>query len=150
MTSGVHNSLSLPSSPDAVVRLSDAGSSSTSAANDKKRLAEASRQFEAIFLRQMLACLERTTSVDGKNVGGSALYGSMLVDAVADSVTRAGGIGLGSLLVKSLQPQTALVPHVVGSVDPTDKATPQQSNQTTDTPSGLKAKSAASATGQEP
>jgi Rod binding domain-containing protein len=75
---------------------------------ESKRLGDASRQFEAVFLRQMLSCLEKTASVQGGGKdAGSKLYGSMMVDAVADAVSRAGGIGLAAMLKKTLEPQLA-------------------------------------------
>ena len=74
---------------------------------ESKRLGDASRQFEAVFLRQMLSCLEKTASVQGGKDAGSKLYGSMMVDAVADAVSRAGGIGLAAMLKKTLEPQLA-------------------------------------------
>jgi Rod binding domain-containing protein len=72
---------------------------------ESKKLDNSARQFEAIFLRQMLSCLEKTTSVQGGKDAGSKLYGSMMVDAVADAVSRAGGIGLAAMLTKTLEPQ---------------------------------------------
>jgi peptidoglycan hydrolase FlgJ len=72
---------------------------------ESKRLDEAARQFEAVFLRQMLSSLERTLSTKEGKEAGSNLYGSMMVDAVADAVSRAGGIGLASMLTRSLEPQ---------------------------------------------
>ena len=72
---------------------------------ESKRLGEAARQFEAVFVRQMLSSLEKATSTQGGKDAGSNLYGSMLADAVADAVSRAGGMGLASMLKHSLQPQ---------------------------------------------
>jgi len=45
--------------------------------------------------------------VQGGKDAGSRLYGSMMVDAVADAVSRAGGIGLAAMLKKTLEPQLA-------------------------------------------
>jgi len=72
---------------------------------ESKRLGEAARQFEAVFLRQMLSSLEKATSTQGGKEAGSNLYGSMLADAVADAISRAGGMGLASMLKHSLEPQ---------------------------------------------
>lgn len=71
-----------------------------------KRLEEASRQFEAVLLRQMLSSLGRATGGTSGQAGGSTIYGSMVVDAVAEAVSRAGGLGLGSMLTKVLQAPT--------------------------------------------
>lgn len=68
------------------------------------RIKEAATQFEAVLLRQMLSSLEKTTnsSTGSKSTGGS-IYGSMVVNTVADAIANAGGLGLASLLTKSLQ-----------------------------------------------
>jgi flagellar protein FlgJ len=77
--------------------------SGTSSPRTDHRLQEAGRQFETIFLRQILSSLERTAQVQrGSGLSSGGLYGSMLVDAVADAVSRAGGIGLGKLLAESV------------------------------------------------
>jgi flagellar protein FlgJ len=115
MTSSLQHILSLQASSDKIANATEVQPSSTNQATNSKKLLEASRQFEAIFLRQMLSSLERTTSIQGAKAGGSQLYGSMLVDAVADSVSRAGGIGLGSMLVNSLAPRIAKTPQRLDS-----------------------------------
>jgi flagellar protein FlgJ len=73
--------------------------------SESKRLEDASRQFEAVLLRQMLSSLERTTSTQAGKDAGSNLYGSMVVDAVADAISQAGGLGLASMLKRTLEPQ---------------------------------------------
>jgi Rod binding domain-containing protein len=83
---------------------------------ESKRLDDASRQFEAVFLRQMLSCLEKTTSTLGGKDAGSNIYGSMMVDAVADAVSQAGGIGLGAMLKRTLEPQIARQTAVTSDV----------------------------------
>ena len=72
---------------------------------ESNKLDEASRQFEAVLLRQMLSSLERVAGTQGSKEAGSNLYGSMMVDAVADAISRAGGIGIASMLKHSLEPQ---------------------------------------------
>ncbi|MBN1608802.1 MAG: rod-binding protein, partial [Polyangiaceae bacterium] len=67
------------------------------------RLLQAARQFEAIFIRQMLAALEKTARISGSDRGaGTSVYGSMVVDVMADAVAAAGGLGLGEALVRDL------------------------------------------------
>ena len=78
------------------------------------RIKEAASQFEAVFLRQMLSSLEKTTSsATGGQSGGGSIYGSMVVNTVADAIAKAGGIGLADMLTKSLQmnQQGAPRPH---------------------------------------
>ena len=97
------------------VRGQSAVTSATPNKNESKKLGDAARQFEAVFLRQILSSVERAASVQGGKAAGSNLYGSMLVDAVADSISRSGGMGLASMLVKSLGPQLDQVDKAHGS-----------------------------------
>jgi Rod binding domain-containing protein len=67
------------------------------------RIVKAARDFEAIFVRQMLRSLEKTTSIgSGHQASGAGTYGSMVVNAMADAVSGAGGLGLSEVLVKHL------------------------------------------------
>lgn len=68
------------------------------------RLRKAAQDFESVFLRQMLSGLEKTTQVSsgGKSNAAQSTYGSMVVESVADAVAKAGGLGIGDLLVRSL------------------------------------------------
>ncbi|HEY2407700.1 MAG TPA: hypothetical protein VGI10_16950 [Polyangiaceae bacterium] len=66
------------------------------------RVVKAARDFEAIFVRQMLRSLEKTTSLGtGHAAAGSSTYGSMVVNAMSEAVSSAGGLGLSDVLVKS-------------------------------------------------
>ena len=69
------------------------------------RLKEAARQFEAVFLRVMLTSLERTTKIGNASSisAGQSTYGSMVVDALSDALSAAGGIGLQQALLSGLQ-----------------------------------------------
>jgi flagellar protein FlgJ len=74
------------------------------AAGQDPRIKEAAQQFEAVFIRQMLSSLEKTTSAPaGTQASGGPIYGSMVVNTVADAIANAGGLGLADLLTKSLQ-----------------------------------------------
>lgn len=71
---------------------------------DPKQL-EAAKQFEAIFLRQMLSGLEKAGQIGGGAVtSGSGIYGSMMVGALADAAANGGGIGLSELVLRALTP----------------------------------------------
>jgi murein DD-endopeptidase MepM/ murein hydrolase activator NlpD len=75
-----------------------------SAAADKRRLAEASAQFEAVLLSQMFEAMERTTRFDEDGEeGGSAPYGDLLPMQMAQSLASAGGLGLTPWLEARLQ-----------------------------------------------
>ncbi len=62
-------------------------------------LTEASQQFEAILLRQFLG-----ESMKSLLEGGSAgqVYGYMVTDSLADSLSKAGGMGLSSVIQAQL------------------------------------------------
>jgi flagellar protein FlgJ len=65
---------------------------------------KAAQEFEAIFLRKMLSCMEKSTKVEGSTLSSSAdAYSSMIVGALADAVAASGGIGLGQSLLHSIQ-----------------------------------------------
>ena len=69
------------------------------------RLGKAAREFEGLLLSSMLAPLERSFSAvpgsDGE--AGAQDYGFLGVQALADAVANAGGIGIGNLLVGQLR-----------------------------------------------
>lgn len=77
------------------------------------QLRAAARDFESLLLRQMLSSLEKTTKVGsaGNGVAGQHTYGSMVVEAVADAVAQAGGLGLAQLLSDALITKNAISPH---------------------------------------
>jgi len=65
---------------------------------------EAAREFESIFLRTLLSSLEKTTkpASGGSLSAGQSAYGGMVVSAMADAMTSAGGIGLAEIIVKAM------------------------------------------------
>src|SRR5205085_1240687 len=88
-----------------------------SPAEDKKlhQAKDAAQKFEAIFLRQMLSGLEKTNKIGqsgGSKTGGSAggIYGSMMVNSLADSISQSGGVGLADVILRALQG-----PHPTGA-----------------------------------
>lgn len=65
------------------------------------------RDFEAVFLRAMLAPLEKATKMgaSGSMQAGQSAYGGMVVGAMADSMTSAGGIGMAEVIAKAMAQQ---------------------------------------------
>jgi Rod binding domain-containing protein len=88
---------------------------------ESAKVKQASRDFETVFLRQMLVALERTTKASDKGpaVAGQQAYGSMIVEAVADAVARSGGIGLGVLLERALTEKSAARQPSKSALEPT-------------------------------
>jgi len=68
------------------------------------KLLQAAKEFESIFVRQMLKGLEKTTAA-GAGTSASAgqkTYGSMIVDTLSDSISKAGGLGLADVIAQSM------------------------------------------------
>ncbi len=92
-------------------RIADAqGDPNAAAAERKRQAATAAKQFEAIILRQLLApAIEPMMSggLEGKSTGGSGggVYGYMLTDTLANSLSQGGGLGLSRILEKQLTPK---------------------------------------------
>jgi flagellar protein FlgJ len=65
---------------------------------------KAAKDFESIFVRQMLKSLEKTTAAGGsaKPTAGQSTYGSMVVDTLADSISKGGGLGLADVVARSM------------------------------------------------
>lgn len=80
--------------------------------NDKtlsksEKLAEASRQFEAVLLRQILGSARKTvfkSSVSEESLS-SGIYQDMVTDQLAESISRSGAFGLARSLQSQLQHQ---------------------------------------------
>ena len=67
--------------------------------SDGDKSAQAARQFEAILVRQILS-----ESMKNLTEGSSGqIYGYFVTDSLANAVTKAGGIGLTSILQAQLK-----------------------------------------------
>lgn len=68
--------------------------------SESEKVAEASRQFEAILLRQILGEAMKPvckSELTGKSAQ-AGIYQDMVVNQMADNLTRAGGLGLANSL----------------------------------------------------
>jgi len=65
---------------------------------------KAARDFEAIFLRQLLSSLEKGSGIAGGESSGGQVFRSMMVSALADTASEGGGIGLGEVILKAMLP----------------------------------------------
>ena len=64
--------------------------------DEADKLAEATRQFEAVLLRQILSEAQKTafaSSANPQSVAGD-IYKDMITDCLADSISRSGALGL--------------------------------------------------------
>lgn len=67
------------------------------------KVREAAKQFEGILLRQMVSELQKTAHLGGGPQTGGQLYESLVSEALADAVERAGGLGLADSIARSMQ-----------------------------------------------
>ncbi len=74
-----------------------------------QKIGEASRQFEAVLLRQFLSESQKSAissdSTDDSNTAG--IYKDMATNQLADSLSRGGGIGLAKTFERQLTHHTA-------------------------------------------
>ncbi len=76
----------------------------------KEELAKAAQQFEAIMVRQLLAPAIEPLMEGGSLTGeessqsGGGVYGYMLTDVLAGSISQGGGLGLASVITRQLSP----------------------------------------------
>ncbi len=85
-------------------------SGKTPAAND--RLWQASRQFETLFVEQMLSSMRKTVPDSGLIKKGFAddVQTSMLDQAIAEAVGKQGRMGIAQSLYRQLSQQTQAMP----------------------------------------
>jgi peptidoglycan hydrolase FlgJ len=73
--------------------------SSETTQNDPARIAQAAEQFEGILLRQILSESMKPLLENGP---GAQVYGYFLTGSLAESIGKAGGLGLGNVLQTQL------------------------------------------------
>jgi len=93
------------------------GTTGTSAQPSPKQIQAAARQFEAIILRQLLTPaidplmshgLGGNSPAGGSGGGGGGVYGYLVTDVLANSLSQGGGLGLARMLEKQLTPKGAV------------------------------------------
>lgn len=73
--------------------------------SEADKVAEVSRQFEAVLLRQILGDAQKkifASTMNPDSVAGG-VYQDMITNQLADSISRSGGLGLAHALEKQLQ-----------------------------------------------
>ncbi len=85
-----------------------------------ERLLGAAREFEAVFVRQLLAA---SNFGGAKAAGGGSGYQGMATDALADGIIRAGGLGLSEQIRRAMEKSEGA--HV-SPQGPDPKAVPHQ------------------------
>jgi flagellar protein FlgJ len=81
-----------------------------------QKIGEASRQFEAVLLRQFLSESQKPviTSEFTDNSNTAGIYQDMITNQLADSLSRGGGIGLAKTFERQLTPHTGHASHPGG------------------------------------
>lgn len=83
---------------------------------------EVARQFEAILVRQMLSESMKSVLEHGKD---GQVYGYFISEALADGITKGGGLGLRSILESQLRQQVQPESASKVAPGPEQKAAPQ-------------------------
>jgi peptidoglycan hydrolase FlgJ len=81
------------------------GSGDSKAAN-KAELEKVAKEFDAIFVRQILKEMRRSvmrSSLFGSAGGAQGIYEDMFDDQMADALSEAGGFGLGEIVARDLE-----------------------------------------------
>jgi len=91
------------------------GAAPASAQPSSKQIHAAAQQFEAIILRQLLTpaidpLMSHGLGGDSKQNGGGGggIYGYLVTDVLATSLSKGGGLGLSRMLEKQLTPKGAV------------------------------------------
>ncbi|MCB1682505.1 MAG: rod-binding protein [Rhodospirillales bacterium] len=88
------------------------------AAKNTKRIDEASQQFEAVFLTEMMKPMFEGLSTDGMFGGGKGeeIFRSLLLQEYGKKVAQTGGIGLSTQIKAELLRQQAALSQTDNSV----------------------------------
>jgi peptidoglycan hydrolase FlgJ len=78
--------------------------------SEADKIAEVSRQFEAVLLRQILAAAQKTVIPSKTNPESAAtgIYRDMITNQLADTISHSGALGLGDSLAHELTHQLKL------------------------------------------
>jgi flagellar protein FlgJ len=83
----------------------------------EQKIGEASRQFEAVLLRQFLSESQKPviTSEFTDNSTASGIYQDLITNQLADNLSRNGGIGLAQTFERQLSPHHAVTAKSPGA-----------------------------------
>jgi Rod binding domain-containing protein len=102
--------------------------------SDKEKVAEVSRQFEAVLLRQILqeARKSSVTPSSSADATTSGIYDDMINNQLADSISRSGSFGLGKSLqgelARQVLPNASATPPTLTPLNATHLKKASQSN----------------------
>jgi peptidoglycan hydrolase FlgJ len=82
--------------------------------SDADKVAEVSRQFEAVLLRQILQDIRKPVLAPAEgDATANGIYADMINNQLADNISRSGGFGLAKSLEGQLTHQ--VLPHAAGA-----------------------------------
>lgn len=78
--------------------------SSVNRSIDNKKLLESCKEFESMFVKQMLSSMKKTVHKSGfiKENMGEKIFDDMLYDEYSKSMTEASGFGIAQMMYKQL------------------------------------------------
>jgi Rod binding domain-containing protein len=96
--------------------------------SDADKVAEVSRQFEAVLLRQIMQDILKPVLAPAQgDATANGIYGDMINNQMADSISRSGGFGLAKSLAAQLTHQVLpQAPAAVTTGHVSAQATPSQ------------------------
>ncbi len=102
------------------------------AVSQKDKVAELSRQFEAVLVRQILNDAQKplVKSKYNQESSASSIHRDLTVNEMADQITRSGGLGFARQLQHDLARQT--------KTEPTDSSPPQPATSHPATPAATR------------
>jgi flagellar protein FlgJ len=91
---------------------------------EKQKIAEASRQFEAILLRQILSEAQKPviTSDFTDNSTAAGIYQDFIVNQMSDSLSKSGALGFAKIFEQQLSPPDHKIAGVSQHVTKTSSA----------------------------
>jgi Rod binding domain-containing protein len=115
------------------------------ALTDKQKIAEASRQFESILLKQILESAQKTvikSKYSEDSSTASSIYHDMVTTQLADSISKSGEFGLAKSFEQQLDQPTVSTPKLL---DPKASTLSTAEHHTTNSHSELSHKNKISA-----
>jgi flagellar protein FlgJ len=86
---------------------------------EQQKISEASRQFEAILLRQILAASQKTViqSKLADNSTSAEIYRDMITEQLANSISKSGAFGLAQTFEQQLTPPAGSGPSAATALN---------------------------------
>jgi Rod binding domain-containing protein len=75
-----------------------------SASPSQPRLVQAAHEFEAQMMKELLKPMTGGASIDGEDSGSGGALADFATEALGQSLSRSGGVGIASTILRSLSP----------------------------------------------